>query len=197
MSEPAVDKNVNAILRDMAETRLKSGTAGIAGNYSLGIDALNLLHRLSSHPDSAADALQLLHELQVHQVEIDLQNEVMQDNGNKLVNEIAHFRELYEHAPVAYYVMDFQGRILTTNRAGTELFHARRDDINGALISRFLSAESQFVLNTMLHKLRQGDTGIAGEVLAEDNGSNSPPLRLVANLSADQRFVLLVCYPIL
>lgn len=193
MPDSAVETDINTILRDMAETQLKTGTAGIAGNYSLGEDALNLLHRLSSNPDSAGDALKLLHELQVHQVEIDLQNEVIQEDGHRLVNELAHYRQLYESAPFGYFVVNFEGAVLAVNRAGAELFGVATSRLSGTRMHRFLAPDSQAVLTAILGKLRDGDTGLLGELCTTNVGNNARPLRVRANLSPDKRCALLVC----
>ena len=191
MSEPAAKTDITSILRDMAETRLKAGTTQKSGGYSLGVDALNLLHRLSSNPDTAADALKLLHELQVHQVEIDLQNETIQNHERVLADELDQYRELYEDAPVGYFLVDLKGRILKGNRAGAELFDEVPDQLHGHQISHFLGPDSQSVLTAILEKLHQGDSAQTGEV--HTAGSGSRPLRVIANLSPDKRCAMVVC----
>ena len=67
-----------AQLRVDAEDRLEHGTAPPTRGWPTGSEALRLLHSLASAPASASEALKLLHELQVHQVELDLQREQME-----------------------------------------------------------------------------------------------------------------------
>jgi PAS domain-containing protein len=80
-----------------------------------------LLYRLSSDPASASDALKLLHELQTHQVELDLQHAQLLESENELHAQLAHYRALYEQAPIGYLVLEGDGRILQSNRAAAEL----------------------------------------------------------------------------
>jgi hypothetical protein len=78
MSMHVVDPSKLSELRQHAESRLQEGEAPKTLGWSSSAQALSLLHRLASDPASAADALKLLHELQVHQVELDLQHEQME-----------------------------------------------------------------------------------------------------------------------
>lgn len=193
MSESAIKTDINTELRDMAETMLKTGTAGKTGNYSLGLDALNLLHRLSSDPDSAGDALKLLHELQVHQVEIDLQNETIQNEGQRLFGELSYYRELYESAPAGYLVVDFDGNILKINRAGAKLLSLKLEELDAIHINHFLAPDSQSAVMAMLEKLRQGDSGLTCEVSTAGTDNSPHHLRVMTNLSPDKGSALLVC----
>lgn len=191
MSESAGETNINAVLREMAETRLRTGTANIAASHSLGMDALNLLYKLSSNPDTAGDALKLLHELQVHQVEIDLQNEAMQNDEHRLVSELDYYRALYENAPIGYLVVDLQGTILKINQAGARLFDATPGALRETHISHLVSPDSGNRLKAVLESLAQGGPAQATEVIMI--GDRSRPLRVMANLSPDQLCALLVC----
>lgn len=192
MSESAIETGTNTELRDMAEALLKTGTAKKAGNYSLGLDALNLLHRLSSDPDSASDALKLLHELQVHQVEIDLQNETIQSEERRLSDELSHYRELYHSAPAGYFVVDFQGKLIKANQAGAQLLGMKDGNLDASHIDHFLAPDSRTAMAAMLERLHQGDSALTCDV--STTGNSSPRhLRVMANLSPDKGSALLVC----
>lgn len=78
MSIDVFDPRGLTLLRQRAEGRLEEGMAPATLGWSTGTGALTLLHRLAGDPASAGDALKLLHELQVHQVELDLQHEQME-----------------------------------------------------------------------------------------------------------------------
>lgn len=177
-------------LRKEAEARLTAGTAGAYSKWSLGVDALNLLHRLSSDPDTAADALKLLHELQVHQVELDLQTEEMHANEQRLVDECARYTEMYQFAPFGYFLVDFQGEIAESNRAGAELFGLGQGEAADGRIDRFLAAESRSVLLDLLKKLAEDGVTQTCEVTA-DGGSR--PFRMMVKASSDKRCALLAC----
>jgi PAS domain S-box-containing protein len=180
-------------LRNEAEARLDAGTAAAYNNWSLGVDALQLLHRLSSDPQTAADALKLLHELQVHQVELDLQNEEMHLNEQRLVEEFTRYKELYEFAPIGYFLVDFQGEIIESNRAGAELFGMGRDELTGDRIDRFLAAESRSVLLSLLERVGEDGATLACEVTVDGDANTFRPLRVMAKASPDKRSVLLAC----
>jgi PAS domain S-box-containing protein len=192
MPTPVAESTIHAQLRKEAETRLKAGTAA-ASNWTLGVDALQLLHRLSSDPGTAADALKLLHELQVHQVELDLQNEEMHANERRLVAECSRYRELYECAPLGYFCVDFHGEIIESNLAGAALFRVGRDELTAGHINRFLAAESRSVLAEVLKRLAEGGDPQACEVMLDAKTGTVQSLRVMARSSPDRRYALLLC----
>ena len=191
MSMPVAEQSIYMQLRSEAEARLQTGTAAAYSKWSLGVDALRLLHRLSSDPETAADALKLLHELQVHQVELDLQNEEMQLNEQHRAGEFSRYKALYEFAPVAYFLVDFQGAIVESNLAGIELLGAGKEALTGERIDRFMAAESRTNLLNLLKRVAQ--EGGAQTCQVTVNGEKNAPRawRVVAGASPDKLCALL------
>ncbi|MFN3712769.1 MAG: PAS domain-containing protein [Alcanivoracaceae bacterium] len=189
MPTPTTAPSTYVQLRQEAEARLKAGTAS-ASRWSLGVDALQMLHRLSSDPDTAADALKLLHELQVHQVELDLQSEEMRSNEQRLVQELAHYRELYECAPMGYFRVDSESVIIEVNQAGAELLDGNADQLTGGRLDGLLAAASRPLLLGLLRDLDQ--TGSVRSCRVELD-RDIRALWLVVSPSADKRSVLLTC----
>jgi two-component system, NtrC family, sensor kinase len=58
---------------------------------------------------------QLIHELQVHQVELEMQNEELRTTQEQLDESLEKYSDLYEFAPVGYVTSNTKGRILKTN----------------------------------------------------------------------------------
>lgn len=187
------ETSVYTKLRHKAEGQLRSGTTAPTGQWSMGVDALRLLHRLSSNPDNADDALKLLHELQVHQVELDLQNEEIADNERALEEELDLYRTLYDCAPMAYCVVDFEGAIIQGNLAAAELFAIGKNEMEGQPIGTFLEQKSQPILLDLLHRV--SSSGMKGSCVAEMAGGDQGPrqLQLLASISPEQEHILLVC----
>ncbi len=194
MSTPKLEPNFYMQLRNEAEARLKGGTAATHGGWSLGVDSLHLLHRLSSDPETAGDAIKLLQELQVHQVELDLQHEEMLANEQRLVEELSRYKELYEFAPIAYFLVDFQGEIVESNRAGAALLGVGSDGLPGGRIDRFLAVESRSVLLELLERLGEDGATQTCEVTTDGASNGSRSLQVVAKVSPDKRCALLTCY---
>ncbi len=188
------ESNVYTKLRDKAEAQLLSGTTNPSGQWSMGIDALQLLHRLSSNPDQAQDALKLLHELQVHQVELDLQNEEIAANERAREEELNHYRTLYDSAPLAYCVLDLEGTVVQSNLSAAELFAPDQDGIEGQPIDAFLQPHDRPLLLALLRGV--ADSGKKDSCLTErvDGEQGSGPLQFFASISPEREHILLVCY---
>lgn len=101
-------------LRERAQTLIQVKGAGFNMAKDASV-ALRVLFDLASSPDTALDAITLLHELQVHQVELDLQNEELQSSRVDLESASERQLLLLEASPSAQLVLDNQHRVLECN----------------------------------------------------------------------------------
>ncbi|MBK7615686.1 MAG: PAS domain-containing protein [Burkholderiales bacterium] len=169
-------------LRQRARSRLSAGSRKADAWPSASV-ALGVLHQLASSPDKAADALALLHELQVHQVELDLQDEELRHSRIELEAALQRQQGLYEHAPFAYLVLDAHGSLREINQAGLHLLGLARHDLMGQPLHRWLSPGSADTLSSLLVSARPGPKLPACELelLAADGATH----RVRAQASAD------------
>ena len=188
---PSAVPNPHVQLRLAAEGRLKEGTAPPTKGWPTGTNALGLLYKLASSPESAGDALKLLHELQVHQVELDLQHEQVEATRHEIAEDLARYKALYEAAPVGYFSVDLLGRILEANVAGAELFGLDLADLTGRRIESLLAPASRPLLHGLLKELRKGVSG-ASRDLPPGSGRGAQALRVVASAAPDGASSLLV-----
>lgn len=104
---------------------------------------------------TSADIQSLVSELELHQEELRIQNEELQQTRDRL--EVAWkvaqdaYRDLFELAPMSYLLLDAQGGILEANQAAAQLL-APGSDLVGSLLSAFVAPESQDAL--YLHRRR-------------------------------------------
>ena len=74
-------------------------------------------------PNAAAleDVQRLVHELEVHQVELEMQNEELNQIRIELDRSLRQYIDLYEFAPVGYFTLDYQGTIQRVNLRGERI----------------------------------------------------------------------------
>jgi PAS domain S-box-containing protein len=145
-------------LRRVAEALLRDGTPPPSmGGWTTGLDALTTLHSLAGSPDSARDALKLLHELQVHQVELTVQHEQLEQDRVETVEALDRYVERFDFAPMGYFAIESDGRIIESNLAGAELFELERAELEGIPVENLLADESRGILRELLQRLRNGE----------------------------------------
>ena len=108
---------------------------------------------------SVQDAQNLVHELQVHQIELEMQNEELR-NAQILIEESrSKYSDLYEFAPVGYFTLDNNGLILETNLTGANLLGRVKSALIRKPFSRFVNRDDQdkyyFCRNNILETMTQ------------------------------------------
>ena len=110
----------------------------------------------------------LLHELQVHQVELALQNEELQQVRDALEAEVARYTELYDFAPVGYVTLDRSGTIRQANLAGAGLLGVDRGRLAGRRFAEFLADADRCSFNPFLQRVFDSDTPQTCELALPD-----------------------------
>ena len=85
----------------------------------------------------------LVHELQVHQIELEMQNEELRKTQLELEEARARYFDLYDLAPISYCTLDEMGVILEANLATTDLLGEPRRVLVGQRISRYILKDYQ------------------------------------------------------
>jgi PAS domain S-box-containing protein len=108
-------------------------------------------------PRTEADMRRLLHELQVHQVELETQNEELLGAREELEVSRNKYAELYDFAPVGYFTFDAHGQIREVNLAGAQLLGIeRRQLVNSPFASLIADAEGREIFAGHLESVLQG-----------------------------------------
>jgi len=141
MSPPDEKKPLDPVLRRMAEADI------------------------AHHPvtDAAVrPAEDLLHELQVHQVELEMQNEALRKAQMELEAMRDRYVDLYDFAPVGYIALNSNGMIDEINLTATALLGMERKDVLHRRFTSLVMAEDQS--RWMTHFLNVNELDSKGSV---------------------------------
>jgi len=140
-----VDK---AALRKQAEARLKEK-----------------MH-LSQGPNepSAEETQRLVHELQVHQIELEMQNEELMAARAELEIGLERYSDLYNFAPVGYLTLDSKGTIQKVNLTGAGMLGLECARLVGTRLGVFVSTELQHAFANFLRDVFAGQSKATCEV---------------------------------
>jgi PAS domain S-box-containing protein len=110
--------------------------------------------RSEARGQPTAEGMQrLVHELQVHQIELELQNEELQGARAELEAGMERYSDLYDFAPIGYVTLDGDGTIGQVNLSGARLLGLERSRLVGARFGLFVSPEYRPAFNALLEKV--------------------------------------------
>ncbi len=158
-----------AELRRQAEERLRSQPA-----ESRGLP-----------PD--VEMQRLLHELQVHQIELEMQNEELRDSRTKLETALARYTDLYDFAPDGYLTFGPTGAITQANLAALRLLGLERGELTGRRLGVFVCAADLHAFNAFIAFVFAADAKQTCEVTIEPKDQPKRIVRINATLSPNKQ----------
>jgi formate hydrogenlyase transcriptional activator len=124
-------------------------------------------------PRTEADLRRLLHELQVHQVELEMQNEELLRAREELEVSRNRYVELYDFAPVGYFTFDARGLIREVNLAGAQLLGTERGRLVNKPFARYIAdAEGRDIFSSHLEMVLQRQVMLRCEIRLKGNGGS-------------------------
>jgi len=99
------------------------------------------------------DMKKLVHELQVHQIELEMQNEELQEAYNTAETALKKYTMLYDFAPMGYFTLDSEGSICDLNFTGAEMLGDKRFSLLDSNFKLFISEDSLSVFNDFFRKV--------------------------------------------
>lgn len=113
--------------------------------------------RQTTHSDlgqmTSEDVQSLVHELEVHQIELEIQNEELRRVQLELEESRDLFSDLYDFAPIGYVSLDPDGAILRANLTAGILLGVDRDQLTRRKLSDSVVTEDQDGLHFHLRKV--------------------------------------------
>ncbi len=137
------------------------------------------------------DSDRLLHELEVHQIELQMQNEELRAARSTTEASLARYAELFEFAPIGYATLTQDGTISEINQAGASLLGESWLNQPGARLRRlaaFVAVEDRPLLNeTLKQAMNRSGKYVCEVILSEGTETfdqNPTPTRLRMSMRA-------------
>jgi PAS domain S-box-containing protein len=135
------------------------------------------------------DPLALIHELQVHQIELEMQNDELRSAQHQLEKEHQRYLELYEFTPAGCLTLDEKGTIKEMNLTAATILGRERSFLVKRPFARLLSPDSRTVFEQFYWRIFTGRNRENCEVMLDDGRNRRTCLLAegIADVSEDGR----------
>ncbi|WP_197463676.1 sensor histidine kinase [Desulfuromonas sp. DDH964] len=106
----------------------------------------------------------LVHELEVHQIELEMQNEELRQARDEAENALDKYTDLYDFAPVGYLTLDREGLIGSANLFIAGLLGVERRRLPGRRLGLLVAFSARPAFKTFLETVFSGRTKQSCEV---------------------------------
>jgi len=117
-----------------------------------------------------ADLQKLLHELQVHQIELEMQNEELKMAYETTESTLKKYTMLYDLAPIGFFILEGDGSISDLNFTGADFLEDKRFNLIGSNFKLFIAEASRHVFNEFFSKVYASNAKRACEIALGYNG---------------------------
>jgi two-component system CheB/CheR fusion protein len=176
---------------------MKKNTENKSTTETLRQKAEELLKMKSSKTASSlseVESLRLIHELEVHQIELELQNEELGRAwaDAEVVND--KYIRLYDFAPLGYFTLSGKGEIIELNLTGARMLGKDRQYLKSSLFGFFVSDATKQVFNLFLEKAFRTKAKESCEITLISSGNRPVFVHLsgIVTVNQDQCLVTMI-----
>ena len=155
-------------LRRRAEARLSENQKG--------------QHSQTEAEKTGQDTQRLVQELQIHQIELEMQNEHLEQARAETEAALDLYTDLYEFAPAGYFTLDREGTIRRANLTGSGLLGVDRSRLVNRRFGLFVSQNFQAAFRAFLTKVFPSKSREACELMLLREGKPSFYARIEARV---------------
>ncbi len=116
-------------------------------------------------PAVETDVKRLVHELQVHQIELEMQNEELRQANERAETALKKYTMMYDFSPMGYFTIDQTGMIYELNFTGAELLGDRRFSLLNSNFKVFVSEGTLPAFNNFLNIVYLGTSKESCDVM--------------------------------
>jgi PAS domain S-box-containing protein len=122
--------------------------------------------------DANADTQRLIHELEVHQIELEMQNEELLQANAELESTLSLYAELYAFASVGYFTLTRDGTVRRANLTAVKLMGVGLNELIKRRFAVFISSESRISFSAFLDRVFTSRNKETCEVTIQKDGSD-------------------------
>ncbi|MDB6128045.1 MAG: sensor histidine kinase [Verrucomicrobia bacterium] len=127
---------------------------------------------LQARHETEADLQRIRHELEVHQIELEIQNEELQQAQRDTDFALGKYADLYDFAPIGYFTLDTDGIILGVNLTGALLVGIERARLVRRRFSHLVATPTVATFNDFLRRAFESEAIESCEVaLRRESGA--------------------------
>jgi PAS domain S-box-containing protein len=132
-----------------------------------------------------SDPQRLVHELQVHQIELEMQNEELRASRAEVEALLERYTDLYDFAPVGYLTVGRDGVIRQINLTGARLLGQARSHLQERRLGLFVREPDRSDLSAFLEKAFASQENTVCEVTILHQGSSPLDILITAQGSSN------------
>ncbi len=167
--------------------------------HSLRIKAeeqLNEISQKESVNEVEVDAKKLLHELQVHQIELEMQNEELRQAYATAEIALKKHTLLFDLSPLGYFTLNKEGSICELNFTGADMLSERRFSLIGSNFKLYVSEGSKVAFDVFLRTLYTSNAKESCEIVLGYNNKLLCSVYMEGVITEDDQNCLLSVFDI-
>ncbi len=144
-------------------------------------------HLEAGPAQTEADTQRLVHELQVHQIELEMQNETLQQARDEVELGLEMYSDLYDFAPVGYVTLEREGIIREVNLAGATLLGLARSRLLKRRFGLYVTPPDRPAFTLFLTQVFESKVRQCCELTLLREGGTPVQVRIEAAVAASGR----------
>lgn len=117
-----------------------------------------------------SDPIKLIHELQVHQIELEMQNEELLAAKQEAENAMEKYTDLYNFAPAGYLTLSKEGDIIELNFSAASLLGVDLPKLKNTRFGLYITDDTLAIYNAFLDEVFSSNSKETCEILLTIKG---------------------------